>query len=301
MHLYKLQLVSGNTHASSCEVEMERDHLPPPTRSGEREMEGDVLAVPRTRSAGEEMQAGDPAHLPTRSNEAQVQREDPIDLGDYEVICSRPNRLGTGGFGRVYKGRNTITNNDIAVKVIEISDKTRGYIKRENDLLRECHHENIIQLFHSATKSSTAYIVMEYCRQGNLNKFVNTNSINFEQCISFIVNVAAAIKYLHMVLLICHRDIKPDNILVSDANICKVADFGLAREFTGSTSFVTGSAVGTHSWLPPEVITDNNRIKYNLSVDIFPLGLLFLSMIRLLPNTGDLDAFKGECYFSTDV
>ena len=289
-------------HLAEEEVEREVPAAPrAPAHSAEEETEREVPVISSTRANEGEIQTEDPAHSSTRSHE-----EDPafaaILLGDYEVTCTQANQLGKGGFGRVFRGKRICDVTDIAVKIVDINRKTRTFIDREYCLMRECVHENIVKLFHFERKQSSAYFVMEYCRHGNLNKFMKGNSVTFEQGLNFMINIATAVRFLHEQRFICHRDIKPDNILVTDAIIAKLADFGLARDFNVS-SYATGSAVGTHDWLPPEFIVEHGLTRFYFSADIFPLGLLFMSMISLLQNTGFLTgflgAFKGEFSITT--
>ena len=214
----------------------------------------------------------------------------PIRLGDYEV-SSRSNRLGKGGYGTVFIGKNTLTNDAVAVKVVEINENTLKYIDRESKLLHACKHKNIIEVFHIQPKNNKLYIVMEYCSAGNLNQYVETNSITCETCVSFMEDITTAVNFLHNEAKVYHRDIKPDNILISDAIVAKLADFGLAKEFRVSSSVASGSAVGTFHWMSPEMVQGHS--KYGFAVDIFPLGLLFLAMVTLLPKRGDLQAITG--------
>ena len=232
--------------------------------------------------------------------EAEVPTPHLIRLGDYEVCenyedneGSRSNWLGNGGYGSVFIGKDTRTNHEVAVKIVERSDKTKKYIDREFSLLHECKHNNIIEVFHMQLINTKFYIVMEYCRAGNLNQYVETNSITYERCVSFMEDITAAVNFLHNEEKVHHRDIKPDNVLISDATVAKLTDFGLAKKYyVTSTSAVPGSVVGTPHWMPPEM--NQHPSKYDFSVDIFPLGLLFHAMISLLPNRGRLQPIMGE-------
>ena len=224
--------------------------------------------------------------------EAEVLASPPIPLGDYEVINSRSNRLDKGGFGTVFIGKDTRTDDPVAVKIVEINDKNTKYLDRENRILKGCRHKNIIDVFDIQITKTAMYIVMEYCSAGNLNQYVEKNSLTYERCVSFMEDMTAAVNFLHKKKKVYHRDIKPDNVLISDTTVAKLADFGLAKEFSVSSSFAPGSVCGTKYWMPPEMTQEN--IKYNFAVDIFPLGLLFLAMVTLLPKRGNLQAITGE-------
>ena len=222
----------------------------------------------------------------------EVPAPPPIRLGDYEVVSSRSNRIGKGGFGSVFIGKDTRTNDAVAVKIAEIDEKTITYIDRESRLLRACKHKNIIEVFHIQQKNNELYIVMEYCSNGNLNQYVETNSITYETGVSFMEDMTTAVNFLHNEAKVYHRDIKPDNVLISDAIVAKLADFGLAKEFRVSSSIASGSAVGSFHWMSPEMIEGHS--KYGFAVDIFPLGLLLLAMVTLLPKRGSLHPITSE-------
>ena len=233
-----------------------------------------------------------PSPLCSEREMTEVRAPPPIRLGDYEVIRSRSNRIGKGGYGSVFIGKNTRTDDAVAVKIIEIDEDTMKYIDRESRLLKTCKHKNIIEVFDIQPTKTELFIIMEYCSAGNLNQYVEKNSITYERCVSFMEDITEAVDFLHNKKKVYHRDIKPDNVLISDAHIAKLADFGLAKEFHVSVSFVTGSTVGTPSWMPPEMTEGHSE--YGLTVDIFPLGLLFLAMVTLLQKGGKLQAITGE-------
>ena len=115
--------------------------------------------------------------------------------------------------------------------------------------------------------------------------------------LGYMTDVAIAVKFLHG-KGVCHRDIKPTNILMKDdgdGSFAKLADFGLAREFDKSSSGATATArTGTIHWMAPEIPVTRVRCKYGLAVDIFSLGLLFLALV--LHKAGErLEAFTGIC------
>ena len=230
------------------------------------------------------------------TEELEEQSPPPLRLGNYEVVRSRQNLLGRGGFGRVYLGKHIETGDDVAVKEVEITDKTWTFIQRELSYMNTCKHDNIVLLFDTKKTTHSAYIIMEYCQHGNINQFMQKHEMSFEKCTSFMKNMADAVGYLHCDKQICHRDIKPDNVLVSnDLQSSKLADFGLVRVYAGSSSGATGSGVGTDGWLAPEVLPDDEgRSTSSFPADIFSLGLLFLAMLLSLPGKASLVYYKGK-------
>ena len=204
-------------------------------------------------------------------------------------------RIGRGGYGKVFRGKDTRwpTDNAVAVKEVEKNERTEKYIDRERRLLNCCKHKNIVEMFDIQEQNNAMYIVMEYCWVGNLNQYVETNLLTYEMCFSFMKDLTMAVDFLHNERNVYHRDIKPDNVLIGDALVAKLADFGLAKEYyVASSSAEPGSFAGTFPWMPPEM--HKKPIKYDYAVDIFPLGLLFFAMVTLLPERGTLHPITGE-------
>ena len=229
------------------------------------------------------------------SEELKEHTEPPLDLGNYVVERSRQNLLGKGGFGRVFKGHHKQTEEDVAVKEIEKNYSTQKFIVRELSFMKSCAHENIVCFIDAKETQNLIFIIMEYCPQGNMDKFMWKNEVSFDKCTTFMMNVSDAIGYLHSEKEICHRDVKPDNVLVTcSGQTAKLADFGLARMFPSSASGLTGTGVGTYGWLAPEILTDgDDRSRYSFSSDIFSLGLLFLAMLLALPGKSHLLPYAG--------
>ena len=222
-----------------------------------------------------------------------------ISLGNYQVNCIDENELGKGGYGVVWKGSHVRTEKPVAVK--QLSKKTpriTEFIQRELRLLREYEHDNIVKLLKEVDDGKSHFIIMEYCNKGDLDEFMKDRDVHFEECLGYMKDVATAVKFLHG-KNVCHRDIKPQNILMKDdGNGCfaKLADFGLAREINGSSSGASATGkTGTLSWMAPEICAIGvSRCRYGLAVDIFSLGLVFLALV--LHKAGEhLRAFTGIC------
>ena len=139
---------------------------------------------------------------------------------------------------------------------------------------------------------------MEYCEKGNMKEYMQENEMSFEKCTSYFMNIVDAVRYLHCDKHICHRDIKPDNILATNnGQKVKLADFGLARIFAGSSSDATlTGGVGTYGWLAPEMLKDDEgNSSYSFPADIFALGLLFLAVLMALPEKTSIHPFASIC------
>ena len=210
------------------------------------------------------------------------------------------NFLGEGGYGNVWKAKSVVGNKEVAVKEVQIKEHTKKFIEREKNLMKACNHKNVITFYDAILVGSVMNFILEFCYHGNLNNFFKgqEHRVSFEQCLQYMENIASGVKHLHD-QWICHRDLKPSNILVQregngEANL-KVADFGLARGLSGSSSPASLTAnTGTAGWQAPEMprSTKSHSNKYDLPVDIFPLGLLFLAMLRHLAGK-NLESLRG--------
>ena len=215
-------------------------------------------------------------------------------LGEnYEVSCTEENELGAGGFGKVYRGTNTCTNKPVAVKQLARTNKENdNLVERELRSLKTCNHKNIVKFFEHVKDDKSFYFIMEYCRHRDLDKFMLDKHVCYKDCLGYMRDITGAVQYLHE-QEVCHCDIKPSNVLMADDDsgcIVKLADFGLSRElrYTDSTSkeSVTPNRC-TRYWMAPEISG-----LYNLAVDIFSLGLLFLALMTHIIGKW-LTAFSG--------
>ena len=221
-----------------------------------------------------------------------------ISLGKhYEVNCINDNELGKGGFSVVWKGTDVRTNDPVAVK--QLSKKTHRigeFVNRELLFLKECKHENVVKLFEKVEDDKSYFIIMEHCNKGDLDEFMKDRNVRVEECFGYMKDVTTVVKFLHG-KGVCHRDIKPTNILMKDDGdgcYAKLADFGLARELGSSSGATATAKTGTLHWMAPEIPVTRVKCRYGLAVDIFSLGLVFLALV--LHKAGQrLEAFTGTC------
>lgn len=205
-----------------------------------------------------------------------------LDSSSYTDILSHYEFLkviGHGQFGVVREATHrSHSNRAIAIKSVNKSKIQRNIelIKRELEILQSVDHPNIIKLYEAYEDSKYLHLVTELCTGGDLIEYI-LESKNFSESQAACV----ARKLLHAVnhlqtLGICHRDIKPMNILFSskDPNAeVKLLDFGLAKSFDPSEKLQ--SMVGTPYYLAPEVIKGT----YSGECDVWALGVLFYMML----------------------
>ena len=210
----------------------------------------------------------------------------------YKIKREEKNVIGKGGFGVVWRAVDTRNNEIVAVKAVNRNLQTETFCQRELDFMRECKHQNIIELIDFTEDDSSYYFIMEYCPFGNLDDFVKDRDIPFHVCLGYFKDVIEGVKFMHSKET-GHRDIKPSNVLVKNEQCLKLADFGLSKELTDSSSGGTATGgVGSVSWMAPEIskakhaeTSDKDaKYKYGLSADIFSLALLFLSLLMHQPG-----------------
>ena len=237
----------------------------------------------------------DVLELPSLLPPEEIQEET---LGNYHVVCSKKNKLGKGGYGDVFSGINTTTNEKVAVKRVRTDDPRHA---REAACMKSIHHENVVTLFFSEYRGSHLFLIMELCADKDLNNFLRDRTVSQDSCVRFMQNIAKGINHLHEKAIL-HRDLKPNNILVQknevSGHVLKVGDMGLAARIPQSSASVsiTGK-VGTVGWQAPEVLMlaegrKDAAYHYSRPADVFASGLVFLTLVThrqgesLYPRTG---------------
>jgi len=194
--------------------------------------------------------------------------------------------LGQGTFGKVYYGRSTITNQSVAIKMIDkdkvIKNDQADVIKREISVMRLVKHPNIIELFEVMATKGKIYFVIEYAKGGELFKQVEKGKLKDDAAHKYFKQLISAVDFCHS-RGVYHRDIKPENILLDENENLKVSDFGLSA-FTESKrpDGLLHTTCGTPAYVAPEVI---KRKGYDGSkADIWSCGVvLFVLLAGYVP------------------
>lgn len=195
----------------------------------------------------------------------------------YEML----DEIGEGKFGLVKLGLHYKTKQKVAIKIIkkesmEISDLE--LVKGEIDIMKLCRHPNVVRLLDHFENSEFIFIVMEYLSGGDLGHHLEVKKFKFtEKRASEIMNqIAMGLAYLHSYGVL-HRDLKPDNIMLSDPTdnaTIKIMDFGLSKVLAPNERVNDG--FGTLSFVAPEVLI---RQPYNKQIDIWSMGIILYYMM----------------------
>lgn len=205
--------------------------------------------------------------------------------GRYEI----EERIGAGGMAIVYKAKDTLLNRTVAIKVLrEQFGSDEGFIRRfrrEAQSAASLSHHNIVSIYDVGKDGEADYIVMEYVKGHTLKEVIRSKApFSTERAIYIVRQIADALAHAHANNII-HRDIKPQNILVTMDGRAKVTDFGIARAASSATLTHTGDIVGSVHYLSPE---QAKGAQTNEQSDIYSLGIILFELITgKVPYDGD--------------
>jgi serine/threonine protein kinase len=201
------------------------------------------------------------------------------------MICNRyrlEERIGQGGMGTVYKGIDTRTGQVVAVKVLlhEIimrsGNEAIERFRREVEALRRLNHPNIIKLLGTAKDGPNYCIIMEYAPGGSLAALIDAEGrLPLQRVLELGLDISDALTRAHR-LDIVHRDIKPDNVLLTANGTPRLTDFGVARIKDRTQLTQSGYVVGTGSYLSPEACRGQSL---DARADIWAFGVLLYEML----------------------
>lgn len=209
-------------------------------------------------------------------------------LGDrYELI----EKIGEGGMAIVYKARDNKLNRLVAVKILkkefannkDISEK----FKKEAMAVANFSDANIVNVLDVGheVEGNIDYFVMEYVNGKTLKDLIVYNGkLGYSTAISIAIQIAKALECAHKNNII-HRDVKPQNILVTESGLVKVTDFGIAKSSTSATITNTTTIMGSAHYLSPE---QAKGTFIDLRSDIYSLGIVLYEMVTgVLPFNGE--------------
>lgn len=206
---------------------------------------------------------------------------DPKSIGRYQVI--RP--IGSGGMGAVYLAEDPLLKRRVAIKVVKVAGEARNQamlrFRREAEISAQLNHPNVVTVFDVGVEEEIGpFLAMEYVEGMSLGKHIKEKDLDLETSVRVLIQAMRALRAAHRRAIV-HRDIKPDNILLSEEGRAKLMDFGIARtlghmglmpegpldpdlppegEDTGYAQTlalrltVTGDFLGSPAYAPPEVL-----------------------------------------------
>ncbi|GAM20411.1 hypothetical protein SAMD00019534_035860 [Acytostelium subglobosum LB1] len=208
-----------------------------------------------------------------------------IDFEDLEI----GREIGSGGFGKVYKGEYLQT--PVAIKKIHIApdDPNRKdlekFLIREIETIKLFRHPNVIQFVGVAENDGILYIVTELVPGGDLQWYLKNRQVDLPWLlrINIAYDVTLAMSYLHSKNIV-HRDLKSSNLLIDTQWKVKVCDFGFAR-IVDDENNKSMTICGTDNWMAPEMITGQD---YDERCDVFSFGMLLFELITRTKPTPNM-------------
>jgi serine/threonine protein kinase len=196
---------------------------------------------------------------------------------------------GEGAYGVVYKGKDRITGDFVAMKKIRLELEDEGMPStalREISLLKELQHPNIVALKDVLQNDGRLYLIFEFLDK-DLKRFLDSNDGPLDPMLvkSYTFQMLRGLSFCHM-RGVMHRDLKPQNLLVTKDGRLKIADFGLARAFCPPIRPLTHEVV-TLWYRPPEILLGSQT--YAPPMDMWAIGTILVEMVTKKPM------FPGDC------
>ncbi|KAK6200355.1 uncharacterized protein RJT21DRAFT_121249 [Scheffersomyces amazonensis] len=232
-----------------------------------------------------------PKLLPSQIYSVQVTRS--------TKVFDRVQQVGEGTYGKVYKAKNNITNEFVALKKLRLETEREGFpitSIREIKLLQSCDHENIVGLLEMMVESNQIYMVFDYLDH-DLTGLLTHPDLKLQECHRKFIfkQLMEGLNYLHKKRII-HRDIKGSNILLDSTGNVKIADFGLARNMKilndGESPDYTNRVI-TIWYRPPELLL--GATNYGRKVDIWGVGCLLIELYSRIAAFQGYDEVSQLC------
>lgn len=197
-------------------------------------------------------------------------------ISNYKIL----EKLGEGGMGVVYKAQDTRLDRIVALKFlsnkISIDEEEKNRFINEAKAASSIEHNNICNI-HSIeeTDDGQLYIVMAYYKGASLQERIGRQPLPLEEFLNYAIQIAGGLEKAHKNNII-HRDLKPGNIVITEDDVAKIIDFGLAKAARHSLHTSPGTTMGTAAYMSPEQ-AQGSRVDHR--TDIWSLGVLMYEMI----------------------
>uniref|UniRef100_A0A673MKQ3 non-specific serine/threonine protein kinase n=1 Tax=Sinocyclocheilus rhinocerous TaxID=307959 RepID=A0A673MKQ3_9TELE len=231
------------------------------------------------------------------SSSIMLSPQDPA--GIFELV----ELVGNGTYGQVYKGRHVKTGQLAAIKVMDVTGDEEEEIKAEINMLKKySHHRNIATYYGAFIKKNPPgmddqlWLVMEFCGAGSVTDLIkNTkgNSLKEEWTAYICREILRGLTHLHQHKVI-HRDIKGQNVLLTENAEVKLVDFGVSAQLDRTVGR-RNTFIGTPYWMAPEVIAcdENPDATYDFKSDLWSLGITAIEMAEGAPPLCDMHPMRA--------
>ena len=203
-------------------------------------------------------------------------------IGQYRVL----ERLGAGGMGKVYRAVDELLGRDVALKILDTSmEESTARLRAEAAALARLSHPGIATVYELIEDDSRLVMAMELVRGQTLQQIVeHVGVFSPRRAAELCMQVLAALEHAHVTGVV-HRDLKPGNLMLTDAGTIKILDFGIAR-LDGSVHLTgAGAMLGTPAYMAPEQVLGHPVDK---RADLYAMGVVFFRLLTAaLPFKGD--------------
>src|SRR5688572_17891794 len=197
-------------------------------------------------------------------------------VGKYQIMSN----LGSGGFGTVFLARDVWIDKKVAIKVPHRQSGDFDDLLQEPRLLAALSHTNVVGIVTAERVDGVFFIVMDYIKGESLEAVLDREkSLDLPTALNYVVQILKGVEHAHHTQIL-HRDLRPANVLVSEAGVVKVADFGTSR-------FLEKSHATTVIGSPPYMAPEQFQGRAVLASDIYSVGVIFYQML-----TGTLPYFS---------
>lgn len=207
-------------------------------------------------------------------------------IGRFELIS----RLGVGGFGTVWKARDTELDRIVAVKIPrrgQLSGQETEQFFREARAVAQLRHTNIVPVHEVGRDDDSIFIVSDLIRGVALSDWLTAGKPSFLETADLIATIADALEHAHQNGIV-HRDLKPSNVMIDDHGVPHLMDFGLAKRDVEEIAMTAdGQIVGTPAYMSPEQAAGKSQW-VDRRTDLYSLGVMLFEML-----TGELP-FRGN-------
>nr|XP_033964302.1 TRAF2 and NCK interacting kinase b isoform X5 [Pseudochaenichthys georgianus] len=242
----------------------------------------------------------------TMASDSPARSLDEIDLSalrDPAGIFELVELVGNGTYGQVYKGRHVKTGQLAAIKVMDVTGDEEEEIKAEINMLKKySHHRNIATYYGAFVKKNPPgmddqlWLVMEFCGAGSITDLIKNTKGNSlkEEWIAYVCReILRGLTHLHQHKVI-HRDIKGQNVLLTENAEVKLVDFGVSAQLDRTVGR-RNTFIGTPYWMAPEVIAcdENPEATYDFKSDLWSLGITAIEMAEGAPPLCDMHPMRA--------
>ena len=196
--------------------------------------------------------------------------------------------VGSGGMSNVFRAHDRLLERSVAIKVLhEQYSADEDYVerfRREARSVAQLAHPNIVTVIDRGEEDGRQYIVFEYVEGENLKGLLSHGALPVDQALRYGLQIAGALDFAHKRGLV-HRDVKPQNVLLTEEGEPKVTDFGIARSVDVQSVTQSGTVLGTSDYIAPEQARGE---QVDQRTDIYSLGVMLYELLTgEVPYSGD--------------